>query len=230
MKTDHMPQTKAVPSRDELISIIEGSGSGSEAFFGYPEKEDGLYLQQDSEEFAHFIHFAATRLEPAKLAVDIGIASGGQTKFLRDYYPVEKTIVVDIGQHPDFKHWERIKKSVNSEIVLELIEDSHSSKVRETLQPYFGQVDFAYVDGDHSYRGLRKDIYLARDLLKTGGIMVLHDTLGVPDCRKVYLELLKSRNFRLLRDLPFRFGISIWQLGRKRDSNAINQSLGWGKL
>jgi hypothetical protein len=204
-----MVKTLPLPSRDELIRVVENSGSSLESFFGFPEKPDGLYLQQDSEEFAHFVHYVATHLPSSKLSLDIGTASGGQTKFLRDYYSTEKTIVVDIGQHPGFVHWDRIKQQVNSELILEVIDDSHSENVARQLAPYTGQIDFAYVDGDHSYRGLRKDIFLTRSLLKRGGYMVLHDTLAVPDCRRVYEELLRSKNWFLIRNFDFRFGISI---------------------
>lgn len=118
-----MVSVKPVPRREDLIDIVEKAGSANSAFFGFPERADGLYLQQDSEEFASFVHFVATKLAPAKLSLDIGVASGGQTKFLRDYYRADKTIVVDIGQHPQFMHWERIKRQINSELILEIIQD-----------------------------------------------------------------------------------------------------------
>lgn len=224
-----MIKVKPTPSRDELIRIIEESGSSVESYFGFPEREDGLFLQQDPEEFGHFLHFAATKLPPSALSLDIGVASGGQTKLLRDYYAAEKTIVVDIGQHPGFVHWSRIKKQVNSEIVLEIIDDSHSESVSEKLSTYAGQIDFAFVDGDHSYRGLRKDIFLVLSLMKPGGYMVLHDTLGVPDCRRVYQEMLRSRRWNLIRTFEFRFGISIWRLKWSRPQKLKNR-YGFGSL
>ncbi len=222
--------TKPVPALSELINIVESSGSGDSKFFGFPETPEGLYLQQDSEEFASFVHFVATKLPPAKLSLDIGIASGGQTKFLRDYFPAEKTIVVDIGQHPNFVHWERIKPQVNSELILEIIQDSHVPEVAEKLAPFAGQVDFAYVDGDHSYRGLRKDIFLVRELIRPGGYMVLHDTLAVPDCKRVHDELLQSGTFGLVRNFALRFGISIWMMKKVRKSNRLNRQFGIGRI
>ncbi len=225
-----MVTVKPVPRREDLIDIIEKSGSGDSAFFGYPEIADGLYLQQDPEEFASFVHYVATKLPPAKLSLDIGVASGGQTKFLRDYFPAEKTIVVDIGQHPNFVHWDRIKRQLNSELVLEIIQDSHAPEVAQKLAPFAGQVDFAYVDGDHSYRGLRKDIFLVRELLRPGGYMVLHDTLAVPDCKRVHDELLASSTFGLLRNFALRFGISVWRLNKARRSGAINRRFGVGRI
>lgn len=224
-------KTKATPSREELVQIIESAGSSEESYFGFPERPGGLYLQQDPEEFAAFVHFMATKVPPAQLTLDIGIASGGQTKFLRDYYPSEKTIVVDNGKHSRFPHWERIKKDLNSELVLEIIDDSHAPAVRQKLLPFAGGVDFAYVDGDHSYRGLRKDIFLVKELLRLGGLMALHDTLAVEDCRKVHEEMLASRSFALLRNYQNRFGISVWKLvSRKKMPTNINRTYGIGRL
>ncbi len=225
-----MVSVKPTPTREEFAAIIESSGSGSAEFFGFPERPDGLYLQQEPEEYAGFVHYMATKAPPAKLSLDIGVASGGQTKFLRDYFPAEQTIVVDIGQHPDHHHWQRIKRELNSELILELIQDSHSPAVRQALLPYAGKIDFAFIDGDHSYRGLRQDIFLARELMRPGALMVLHDTLAVGDCRKVFDDLLESSNFNLMRNFANRFGISIWRMNKPRRSNLLNRTFGVGRL
>ena len=223
--------TKPTPTRDELIRTIELAGSSEEAYFGFPERPDGLYLQQDPEEFAAFVHFMATKAPPAQLSLDIGIASGGQTKFLRDYYASKRTIVVDNGRHSRFPHWERIKKELNSELILEVIDDSHAPAAREKLLPFAGQIDFAFVDGDHSYRGLRKDIFLVKELLRDGGLVALHDTLAVADCRKVHEEMLASRSFGLMRNYQNRFGISVWKLmSRKSMPTNLNRAWGIGRL
>jgi predicted O-methyltransferase YrrM len=41
-------------------------------------------------------------------------------------------------------------------------------------------VDFIFIDGDHSYEGIRKDWQLYAGLLKADGIMALHDTSVIP--------------------------------------------------
>lgn len=224
---------KPTPTLDDMIKAVEAAGSGHAEFFGYSETPGGLFLQQDPEEFAKFVHFMATKVPPAKLTMDIGIASGGQTKFLRDYFSADKTIVVDIGLHPLFPHWERIKKGVNSEIILEIISDSHTDETRQKLMPYKGQVDFAFVDGDHSYRGLRQDIFLTKELLRPNAYMALHDTSAVYDCRKVYDDMLSSNDFSLVRNFHSRFGISIWKYMRTKPlppAGFLKRRFGIGKL
>lgn len=220
-----------IPSLPEMVELIKEAGSSVEWFFGYPVKENGLYLQQDPEEFAAFVHFMATHVGSAELSLDLGIASGGQTKFLRDWFKCKRTIILDNGEHEHFHRWERIKKLVDTEFELEMISDSHLPEVREKLQPYQNKIDFAFVDGDHSYKGLRQDIFLVTPLLRDGGILALHDTAAVWDCKKVFDDLIKSPNYVLLRNYDNRFGISLWQrLPRRKPTKWRNHTFAWGRL
>jgi len=66
-------------SKDEIRQAIIEAGSDHSEMFGFPEKADGLHLQQDPDEYADFVCFMANEAPPATLALDIGIASGGQT-------------------------------------------------------------------------------------------------------------------------------------------------------
>ena len=206
-----MTATLANLTVENIRDAIICAGSDNEASFGFPEIKDGLHLQQNPQEYAEFVHFMATSFPPSKLALDIGIASGGQTKFLRDYYRIEKSILVDIGQHHKFHHWSRIRNMVNTEIVLEMIDDSHSERVRKALLPYVGKVDFAFIDGDHSYRGLKQDLILAKTVAIPGAIFALHDTTNVKDCARVFSEMNRSADFELLGNFSHRFGISVWR-------------------
>ncbi len=228
-----MSKTKFKPqySHADFVELIKSQGASDEAFFGYPVLESGLYLQQDPHEFASLMDFVANELQSAELTLDLGIASGGQTKFMRDYFDAQKTIIMDDGKHLMHHHWARIKKDIKTEIVCEIIDDSHAPSVREKLKPWYNQVDFAYVDGDHSYRGLRQDIFLMKYLIKEGGFMVLHDTSAVWDCKKVFDDLLRSTEFQLYRNFDNRFGISVWiRAGRLRKPKWYNHAYGWGRL
>lgn len=221
----------AVPSIPELVDRIKSSGSSDERFFGYPPREGGLFLQQDPLEFAQFVHFMASQYGSADLTLDLGIASGGQTKFLRDYYKCKRTIILDNGEHSMFPHWKRIKPMVDTIFEDEIISDSHAPAVRTRLAKYTNSLDFAFVDGDHSYRGLRQDIFLVTPLLKDYAVMALHDTAAVGDCKLVYDDLLNSRNFTRLRSFENRFGISLWmRLPRRKPQHWYNHRYGWGNI
>ena len=223
--------TGKIPGVSQMMDLFRAAGSSHPDFFGYPTVEGGLFLQQDPTEFAQFVHFMATERRTADLSLDLGIASGGQTKFLRDWFKCKRTIILDNGAHPMFPHWSRIKPTVDSDICLELTNDSHAPEVRAAPEPYRNQVDFAFVDGDHSYRGLRQDIFLVKPLLKDYGVMALHDTAAVWDCKQVFDDLLRSRDFTLLRNFDNRFGISLWlRLPRRKPGKWYNHRYGWGRL
>jgi hypothetical protein len=227
-----MSDTKtSLPSIPELVDRIKASGSSDERFFGYPPREGGLFLQQDPLEFAQFVHFMANQYGSADLTLDLGIASGGQTKFLRDFYKCKRTIILDNGEHSMFPHLKRIKPMVDTTFEDEIISDSHAPAVHERLVKYTNSLDFAFVDGDHSYRGLRQDIFLVTPLLKDYAVMALHDTAAVGDCKRVYDDLLNSRNFTRLRSFENRFGISLWmRLPRRKPQHWYNHRYGWGNI
>ncbi|MGE0424752.1 MAG: class I SAM-dependent methyltransferase [Reyranellaceae bacterium] len=96
--------------------------------------------------------------------------------------------------------------------------------------PFKGKIDFAFVDGDHSYKGLRQDIFLVRELLKPGALMALHDTVAVPDCARVYSDLKRSANFQHVKDFTSKYGISLWRLVEPLASTWANRRFGWGAL
>ncbi len=61
--------------------------------------------------------------------------------------------------------------------------------------------------------------------------MVLHDTAAVGDCKRVFDELLFSKDFVLVRNFQNRFGISVWQMVRvKTPPSAFNRATGFGHI
>ncbi|AHB66469.1 O-methyltransferase [Haloarcula hispanica N601] len=55
--------------------------------------------------------------------------------------------------------------------------DSHSESTKqELIEILSGQdIDFLFIDGDHSYEGVKTDFELYRDLMAEDGIIALHD-------------------------------------------------------
>lgn len=59
---------------------------------------------------------------------------------------------------------------------LELIEgDSHSLKVVELIKSKMPVVDFLFIDGDHSYDGVKADFENFSPLVRPGGLVGFHD-------------------------------------------------------
>jgi predicted O-methyltransferase YrrM len=58
--------------------------------------------------------------------------------------------------------------------------DSHASRtLAETKRLLAGQpIDFLFIDGDHSYEGVKKDWEMYSPLVSPGGLVVFHDVAG----------------------------------------------------
>ncbi len=57
-----------------------------------------------------------------------------------------------------------------------------------------GTIDFAFVDGDHSYDGIKNDFLKIYPLLTEKGTIMFHDTYSHAGCRKFVLDLYQDLN------------------------------------
>lgn len=79
-----------------------------------------------------------------------------------------------------------------------------------------GRIDFAFIDGDHSYNGVKNDFNKIYPYLTEEGIIVFHDTYSHVGCRKFVLELygeLNDGTFDII-NLPYgggnaRYGLTL---------------------
>lgn len=62
-------------------------------------------------------------------------------------------------------------------------EEAARQKVMDVLQGR--QIDFLFIDGDHSYEGVKKDYEMYRPLVRAGGLVALHDTAPRNDSAKI---------------------------------------------
>jgi predicted O-methyltransferase YrrM len=78
--------------------------------------------------------------------------------------------------------------------------DSHQPKALEELKKVTGgePLDLLFIDGDHTYDGVRKDYIMYSPLVKKGGVIVFHDICHhaqVPTCQvdKFWKEVKKGK-------------------------------------
>jgi predicted O-methyltransferase YrrM len=71
--------------------------------------------------------------------------------------------------------------------------DSHDPRtVAEVERTFTGLIDFAFIDGWHSYEGARGDFELYRPLIRSGGVVAFHDIWPGPhagDVPRLWNEL-----------------------------------------
>lgn len=55
--------------------------------------------------------------------------------------------------------------------------DSHDPAMATGVEAYFWgtYIDFLFIDGDHTYEGVKKDFYTYAPLVRPGGIVAFHD-------------------------------------------------------
>jgi predicted O-methyltransferase YrrM len=144
---------------------------------------------QIPSEFEGFLHIFRERAP--KTIVEIGTANGGSLFSLCKLAPDNAFIIsIDLpagefgGGYPAWKTkiYSLFKKDTQKLLLLR--EDSHTTETFEKLKMILKgtPIDFLFIDGDHSYEGVKKDFEMYSPLVVPGGMITLHDVTpsGLP--------------------------------------------------
>lgn len=128
------------------------------------------------------------KLKP-KVVVEIGTANGG-TLFMATRLASEdaKLISIDLpggkygGGYPAWKTpiYESFRRPNQSLTLLRA--DSHQESSFEELKKQLNgaSIDYLFIDGDHSYAGVKQDFEMYHTLVRPGGLVVFHDIVVHP--------------------------------------------------
>jgi len=167
----------------------------------------GIFPLQVKEELTHFLKILIK--QHPKIIFECGTASGGNLFLLTRFSNRDSTIIsVDLpggkfgGGYPSWKiPFYKSFATYNQKIIL-IRDDSHKISTLESLKEILNnrKIDVAYIDGDHTYSGVKKDYEMYRSLIKPGGLIVFHDivphknrNVGVP---KFWQEIHKEYDFK----------------------------------
>jgi len=142
-----------------------------------------------------------------KTVVEIGTANGGVFWALCQMAdPDAQLISIDLpggefGGGYKTDAIEKFKKFKQGRQRLDfLMEDSHDLETKKKLQSLLKNesVDLLFIDGDHTYKGVKKDWKMYSPFVKKGGLVVFHDIclhLNVPRCEveKFWKEIKKGK-------------------------------------
>jgi hypothetical protein len=99
------------------------------------------------------------------------------------------------GLNNQFEHWSskekceeylRGKGHVNFELTKI---NSRTPEFAELIKSKHPSIDLAYIDGCHSYDGIKNDFDVIYPLLSESGVIVFHDTLRIDGCREFMIDL-----------------------------------------
>jgi predicted O-methyltransferase YrrM len=156
---------------------------------------------QKTEELSEFLDFLSNY--KLKTVVEIGTAKGGTLwAFSQIAQPDARLIAID--KNPEISMpMESYKR--NGQIAIVLKEDSHSDDAIQQLSHSINgsQIDLLYIDGDHSYEGVKEDFKKYSHLVAAGGLIAFHDVFSkmeAPGVRRFWAELRESSDVIEFRD------------------------------
>lgn len=157
----------------------------------------------------------------SKVCVEVGVAHGQSTIHICKAAKQIGGFVYgfDVWERHGLSNQFRIYgdlKSVSNKLRSEGLDNFHLTKIdtykqRELFTVKLKElcpvgIDFAFIDGCHSYRGIKNDFSVVYPLLKKTGIIVFHDTLMIDGCREFVLDLRTKFNDGSFDVVDFPFG------------------------
>jgi predicted O-methyltransferase YrrM len=180
---------------------------------------------------------AAVRRERPRVVLEIGTALGG-TLFGFAQVAAQDALLITIdlpagrfggGYYPARGYFYR-KLGHDRQTIHPILGDSHAPGTLARVQELLGgrPVDVLFIDGDHEYEGVQRDLDLYAPLVREGGLIAFHDIVpgdpelvgGVP---RFWAEFKRSNETTELVeswDQPG-YGIGVARIGRRAGGSAI---------
>lgn len=115
--------------------------------------------------------------------LEVGRAQGGSLYLLTRICPKDSLIIsLDIGATPRARDRFFSSFAREQQTIKILRGDSHDDAVADHVKVLSGgHIDFLFIDGDHTYDGVKRDFALYAPLVRTGGLIALHDIVPGPE-------------------------------------------------
>jgi len=125
-----------------------------------------------------------------KVVIEVGTAGGG-TLFLFCHIATEDATIISIdfpdrrfgGGYPRWKIPLYKAFSLPEQKLYLLRADSHSQETLGKIKNILDgrKVDFVFIDGDHTYEGVKRDFEMYSPLLSSSGLLAFHDIVVHPE-------------------------------------------------
>jgi predicted O-methyltransferase YrrM len=157
-----------------------------------------IYTKQFKSEILELLKLLEKK--KPKVILEIGTAGGG-TLFLLSQIAHPEAVLVSVDlpgpffgeSYPEWKG-QIYRYCLKQGQKLYLIKaNSHKQKtldrIRQILELENRKLDFLFIDGDHTYEGVKMDFQMYNPLVKKGGLIAFHDIVEVPDADDVEVDL-----------------------------------------
>jgi len=165
-------------------------------------KTKGLYRVDSVQKRDEILALAnAVQSIKPRTILEIGTCNGG-TLFIWSNLASDCVITCDLNKTKIREELYQSFPPTDSDcIVTSLAGDSHDEKFLEKVKASLNgrEVDFLFIDGDHTEEGVKSDYYMYSPLVRKGGIIAFHDILEkqpTPDNQVYYFwkEIKNSTN------------------------------------
>ena len=157
---------------EEIEQFILKTGSDDLPTFG-GDYEGGIHIQQISDEIAPCIHAILESKKKIISYLEIGVAAGGTTFLFNYFFHPDRIVLIDDNKHPKMGLRANILKDIKYTEIIGNSQDEESVARVSKLVPF----DIIFIDGDHSYTGVKLDTILYLPYLSPGGFLILHDSV-----------------------------------------------------
>lgn len=149
----------------------------------YPYHVSAMQLREEIEGLASLV----AEHEPETI-LEIGTANGGTFYVWSRYVDSCQTLVSldlpggDFGGGYEAHKVDLYRQFDDDKEMAFIRDDSHDEAVYERARDAVGgEVDFLFIDGDHTYEGVKQDFEMYSRLVADGGIIALHDIVNDND-------------------------------------------------
>lgn len=118
---------------------------------------------------------AIARANGASKIFEFGTYRGQTTCGLASVCPDAQVYTLNLPPEEDPRYAPYIGKFIAESPNKNRIEQIYCDSTKFDISPYAGTMDYIFIDGDHSYEGVKNDTEKALGMLKPGGIIVWHD-------------------------------------------------------
>ena len=172
-------------------------------------------------------------LNQAKVVVEVGVAEAKSTDWLcrgaklRGGFVYGYDLWDTHGVNNQFQHWSSKEKCEaylqskgHSNFELTKI-NSRTPEFAELIKSKHPVIDLAFIDGCHSYDGIKNDFDAIYPQLSDSGVIVFHDTMSIDGCREFMIDLRTKYNDGTFDLITFPYGSMFYS-----DGNVVDRRTG----